>query len=210
MFLTFLLLTTLLPASFPLPATGALAHGATISIPLGGKGGYAAVVHPKTHRSIIPNLAVKMRGHVQQCMLDTVGLTKPTASILAAVEEVVQGSLKKLRVIRVNPRYKDWALAFRKLRYPSNSLTVNEEDDEEEGLDLVVCDGFADGYWPERSIEEERIAAARIAGGAATAKKRLGIRGAEDVGVRDIFEGIGKLRKELGTVVVLSLQGIWV
>jgi hypothetical protein len=56
--------------------------------------------------------------------------------------------------------------------------------------------------WPERWAEEER-------GGRRKAGKD-GVRGADDVGMREVMEGIGRLRKELGAVVIVSLQGHWV
>ena len=68
-------------------------------------------------------------------------------------------------------------------------------------MDLVICDGFADGFWPERWAEEETSGRKKAAGG---------IKGAEDVGVREVMEMIGRLRKELGAAVVLSVQGLWV
>lgn len=69
-------------------------------------------------------------------------------------------------------------------------------------MSLVVCDGFGDGFWPERWIEEER-----------RGKRKVGvdgIRGGEDVGMRDVIEVIERIRRDLRSIVVLSTQGFWV
>ena len=66
---------------------------------------------------------------------------------------------------------------------------------------MVVVDGFADGFWPERWHGEDR----------GTERKQEGrIRSAEDIGVREVMGLLESLRRELGTVVCLTLQGLWV
>ena len=66
---------------------------------------------------------------------------------------------------------------------------------------MVFIDGFADGFWPERWHREDR----------GTERKQEGrIRTAEDIGVREVMGLLESLRRELGTVVCLTLQGLWV
>jgi len=67
-------------------------------------------------------------------------------------------------------------------------------------MDLVVCDGFSDGFWPERWNDEKNKGKG----------KRVGVRGSDDIGMQDVMENIKRLRKDLGAVVVLSVQGLWV
>jgi len=70
-----------------------------------------------------------------------------------------------------------------------------------ERVDIVIIDGFADGFWPERWNAE---------GWAIDRKHEGRIRGAEDIGVREVMASIESLRKELGSIVCLTLQGLWV
>lgn len=151
-----------------------------------------------------------MRAHITSCVESTLASSlkaiRSDADVAKAVEDVVLESLRRLRVIKLKPRYKSWALALRSLRTPPNMPSEHRRRGEERGhrLDLVVCDGLADGLWPERWAEEERGGRRKGTG------KDAGIRGSEDVGMRDVMDGIGRLRKELGAVVVVSVQGYWV
>lgn len=137
-------------------------------------------------------------------------------------------ALGRLRVVRVKARYLSWALALRRLLSPAprrsssrttpgtdpSSSPAGSEDQPDSSLALVVCDGLADLYWPERWAEEERGVkkrdGAKAGGWTGSTAARLGVRGAEDVGMREVMHGIGRLRKETGAVVVVSLQGLWV
>jgi hypothetical protein len=74
--------------------------------------------------------------------------------------------------------------------------------EEDEDPDVVLCDGFADGFWPQRWAEEQ---AAPPAG---TQARRKEVRGAGDAGMRDVWEAVTALRRERGAVVVLSVQGL--
>jgi hypothetical protein len=97
-----------------------------------------------------------------------------------------------------------------------------EGQESDYGLDLVICDGFGDGFWPERWADEERASAGKrrraapgpgpgSGPGTSTGNGVTpGLRGAEDVGMRDVMDVIGRLRKDLGAVVMLSVQALWV
>ncbi|WVQ80736.1 hypothetical protein IAT38_002841 [Cryptococcus sp. DSM 104549] len=178
--LTFFLLTTLLPPSLPPP------HH---SIPLGGKGGHATLLQPITHRPLLPALRQAMRAHIRAC-----------APILAEarVERVVEESLGRLTVGRVRPRWKELALALRGVLDGAEPSGVAEAP--EGALDLLVVDGLGDGYYPYRWAEEER--GKRQVGGEGQVVK------ADEVGMKHVMEGIGRVRKELGSVVVMSVQGL--
>ena len=65
---------------------------------------------------------------------------------------------------------------------------------------MVVVEGFADGFWPERWSGEER----------GERKHGERIKGAEDVGLREVMGMMESLRKDLGAIIVLTLQGLWV
>jgi hypothetical protein len=119
------------------------------------------------------------------------------------VDKVVTECLGRLRVVRVKPRWKTWSLALRSLLRP---LTETEGDDGATGggLDLVICDGFGDAFWPERWADESSKARGRSRTGIGR------VRGNDDIGLHDVMQDIGRLRKEMGSVVILSVQGLWV
>ncbi|RSH87238.1 hypothetical protein EHS25_003147 [Saitozyma podzolica] len=204
--LNFFLLTSLLPSSFRLPPTRTTSP---TEIQLGGKSFHAALLHPETHRSPLPTLVRGMRAHITSCVESTLASSlkaiRSDADVARAMEDVVLESLRRLRVIKLKPRYKSWALALRTLHTPPYIPSGHRGRGKERGhrLDLVVCDGLGDGLWPERWAEEERGGRRKGTG------KDAGIRAAEDVGMRDVMDGIGRLRKELGAVVVISVQGYW-
>ena len=205
--LNFLLITTLLPASISIRLPPPNMTGQVLDVPLGGKGTSAALLHPITHRSPIHAIAKGMKAHITSCVLD--GLQdhlRPrtiTPETSRTIDHCVNSSLFRLNVVKVKPRWRQWLLGLRTILSP-RSLHLDPSSWTEENdhpLDLVVCDGFGDGFWPERWGEEER----------GPRKKAVGaVRNAEDVGMRDVMDVIGRLRKELGAVVVLSVQGIWV
>lgn len=205
----FLLLTTLLPSALELPAT---TNNPPMTVPLGGRNTSAAYLQPVTHASPIRTLADGMRSHIQSCiegaLLDAGLSRRILPEHVQAAEETVRASLRRLRIMRVRPRYLPWALALRRLLLSraaasgAGDVLSRPVDDPPDELALVVCDGLADGFWPERAAEEERREHKK--------PNISGLRNADDVGMRDVMEGIGRLRKELGSVLVVSLQGIFV
>jgi hypothetical protein len=72
---------------------------------------------------------------------------------------------------------------------------------EKGGLDILVCDGFSDPFWPERWAFEEK-------GGRRIVPGKNGIKGGEDIGMKDVLDAIVGIRKEFGAVVVLTTQFI--
>jgi len=148
-----------------------------------------------------------MRAHVVSCVLDALrDNLRPrtfTPDISRAIDVQITTALRRLNVVKIKPRWKHWLLGLRTiLSLPSLQLDPGSwTETSDHPVDLVVCDGFADGFWPERWAEEERGRRKKAAGG---------VRGADDVGIREVMEVIARLRKELGAVVVVSVQGLWV
>lgn len=125
----------------------------------------------------------------------------------SAINTCVAETLGRLRVIRVKGRYRHWALALRSLLYPPWISAPDEASgshDETRGLSLVCLDGLSSCFWPERYAEEERTASGKKRNGVP------GVRGMEDIGMRDVLDAIGMLRREMGCVVVTTTQGLWV
>lgn len=211
-FINFLLLTTLLPYSLglPLPYTSR-AH----QIPLGGKSQSAALLYSASSRSPIPLLARAIRSHIRDAVgsvISTVGPGRLTPEMSAAIEACVKDSMSRLRVIRIKSRYRHWALALRALAYPASPADDLEAGSSARGasLSLVCLDGLSECFWPERYAEEERSTAS------SSSRKRMssggvpGVRGIDDIGMRDVLDAIGILRKEMGCVVFSTSQGLWV
>jgi hypothetical protein len=127
------------------------------------------------------------------------------------IDSLIKESLGRLRVIRVRPRWKSWSLALKTLLGPPvrrhREGRGNEGEGREGGMDLIVCDGFGDGFWPERWHDEQK----RGQGQAQHHGKRIiGLRGGDDVGLHDLMDDVNRLRREMGSVIVLSIQGLYV
>jgi hypothetical protein len=178
--LIFLLMGSILPSQhtfyYPNP----------IHLELGGRDQYASLIYPTTHPSPIPILRRRLYEYIERAITSQVGQIVIKPELVLQIDQLVKDSLGRLRVMRVKPRYKTWSLALKSLLYQK-----------EGGMDLVVCDGFADGFWPERCNDEGK-------------RKRVGVRASEDIGMQDVMEDIKRLRTELGSVVFLSTQGLWV
>lgn len=202
-----MLVTALLPSrvtfDFSNPST----------IDLGGRSQYAALIHPVSHRSPVQRVEKGLRRYIHNAIHSNMGDITFKPDLLRQIDEIVTESLGRLRLIKIKPRNKKWALALRALQYPplwnlrGDKGSIRDGDGEGEGggeggLDLVVCDGFSDGFYHDRHADERKI---RPGG-----KKVVGLRGGEDVGMGDVMDSINHLREEMGTVVILSIQGLWV
>ena len=181
--LLFLLMTSILPSQYTFH------YPNPIHLDLGGRDQYASFLYPTTHPSPIPILRRRLYEYVERAIISQVGQIAMKPELVSQIDQLVNESLGRLRVMRVKPRYKTWSLALRSLLYQK-----------EGGMDLVVCDGFSDGFWPERWNDEKNKGKG----------KRVGVRGSDDIGMQDVMEDIKRLRKDLGAVVVLSVQGLWV
>lgn len=189
----FLLMTTLLPRSFQLVTT----HGGeAVSVPLGGRGGHAYLLSPASHPPLVPRIESALRAHIETRIAHTLAengqrgdLRSPLIS--AAIDEQIAASLARLYVLQPRPRAIGWTLALQRVRRPSDDLGAP---------DLVVCDGFADGFWPER-WEDEKGDRRRGPGGSR-------VRGLPDAGMKDVWDAVTALRRDTGAVVVLTAQGV--
>jgi hypothetical protein len=180
-------MTSLLPSSFT------LFYPNPTLIDLGGRNQHAALLYPMTHPSSVPLLQKRIRGHITNSIQATLGHITFKPELHDQIDELVKDCLGRLSVIRVKPRYRSWSLALKSLLRP---LSLGDQG----GMDLVVCDGFGDGFWPERWHDEQKNGRRKVSG----------LRGGEDVGMSDVMEDINKLRKEMGSVIVLSIQGLYV
>jgi hypothetical protein len=187
--LLFLLMTTLLPSTFTLK------YPNPMPIELGGRTSHAALIYPSSHPNPLPILQSRIRDTVTSAVHAQLGSVYSTPELEGQIDVLVEECLGRLRVIRVKPRWKEWSLAMKSL------LAGRFEEGREGGMDLVVCDGFSDGFWAERWADESSKARG--------IKSRIGIRGG-DISIGDVMEDITRLRKDLGAVVILSVQGLWV
>jgi hypothetical protein len=190
--LLFLLMTTLLPSTFNLK------YPNPIPVELGGRNSHAALIFPTSHPNPLPILQRRMRDTITSAVHAELGSINSTPELEAQIDVLVKGCLGRLRVIRVKPRWKEWSLAMKSLLL---DRSAENEEENEGGMDLVVCDGFSDGFWAERWAEESTKARGM--------KSRIGIRGGE-VTIGDVMDDITRLRKDLGAVIILSVQGLWV
>lgn len=154
----FLLMTTLLPATVKLGA---------VKIAIDGRGKKAAILTPPSHAPVKPALRRAMRRHVEDCF-------QQIAHSAADVERVIDDALANLTILKPQPRWTAWAIALRK-------LAIRKD------LEMVVCDGFADGYWVERWEREERRAGNTM---------------------REAWDALTHLRQTVGAIVVVTIQGL--
>ena len=212
--LLFLLLTHLLPFSTDIP----LAHGANVRIQLGGKSQPAALLYCTSQRSPIPALARAMRGHIRDCLSNIVspqsgggGVGGRYASVTEdGMDAVVQASLAKLRVTRVKPRYKSWALGLRSLTLPMRGWRSHEgasEEIQEQAPSLVCMDGLSKCHWTEKWADEDRSTTSVDIKGSICPP---GIIPTDGVRMRDVMQAIGRLRLDMGCVIMCTTQGLWV
>lgn len=143
-----------------------------------------------------------MRVYINNAIHTTLGDIEYRPELTRQIDDMVQQAMGRLKVIRPRARNKAWALALKSLLVPDLRKVK-----EGEGLDLVVCDGFGDGFYHERHADERRRA---VSGTAGSGKRVPGLRGGEDVGLGDVVRAINELRSQMGAVVVLSIQGLWV
>ncbi|WWC94267.1 hypothetical protein V866_001108 [Kwoniella sp. B9012] len=191
-FLSHLIFTTLLPQSLP----------DFLSTPLGGRGLNVTLIQPITHRSIIPLVRQFLRNHILHI--------SPTTPI-QMVNKVIKESLSRLTVYRPKPRWKEYALCLKKVldnatnspRGISSSSLVGEG--EGGGLDLLVVDGMGDPHYPTKWIEEQKGINRYYD---AVHKDKDRILSMEDIGLRQVMICIGRIRKEVGAVVVMGTQGL--
>jgi len=195
--LLFLLMTTLLPSTFTLK------YPNPVPIDLGGRNSNAALIYPTSHPNPLPIFQGRMRDTITSAVHAELGSINSTPELEIQIDDLIKECLGRLRVIRVKPRWKEWSLAMKSLlnRNESRRMEAGKEKEEEGGMDLVVCDGFSDGFWAERWAEESLKARGM--------KSRIGIRGGEVI-IGDVIDDITRLRRDLGAVVILSVQGLWV
>lgn len=196
--LLFLLMTTLLPQTF------ILKYPNPITIELGGRNALASLIYPTSHRNPLPLLQARMENTVRSAINVQVGHIGSTPQLEEQIDFLVKRCLGRLRVIRIKPRWKDWSLAFKSLLLPRPNSSTNgmEKEEEEGGMDLIICDGFSDGFWAERWADEQLKLNSRQKG-------RIGVRGG-DIHIGDVMDDISRLRKDIGAIVILSVQGLWV
>lgn len=198
----FLLFTRLLPPSLiiDLPAP----NSQSVEVPLGGRNDQATIIVPASHRSPVIKLEKHIREHITGHVLDSLSANlrprKITLALAETIDVAVKDTLSRLRVIRIRPRWKDLFLALSIVLHPP-SLTIEPAKENTGRVDMLVVEGFADGFWPERWNTEDRLADKKSEGR---------IRGADDVGLKDVLRVLEGIRKELGVVVVLTLQALWV
>lgn len=174
----FVLMTTLLPPNLILPLATPL------PVPLGGRGVRGAILTPPSHASLIPAVVKSMRGHIasrldaalREADIPIQDIQSPEVS--RAIQDTVDAALGRLLVLRPKPRAQSWLQALRRLLGARNQVEV------------VVCDGFADGYWPERLADETKRPA--------MAKANM----------KDVWEAVSQLRSETGAVVIVTVQGL--
>ena len=203
--LLFLALTRVLPPSITLDLPGPSSDPITIN--LGGRSDYITLISPTTHRSPMTILHKRLKSHIEGHVLDTLtslGKSRKIGIVLETTISVhVEDALKRVRLVRVKPRWKSFYLGLKQIIDPPHLVVPTggtTSKDEEVRVDMLLIDGFSDPFWPERWKSEQR----------GFEKKSDRVKSSDDVGLRDVVSLLETIRRELGSVIVLTLQALWV
>ncbi|WWC89237.1 uncharacterized protein L201_004155 [Kwoniella dendrophila CBS 6074] len=207
-FIIYLIFTTILPKTLP----------DFLNTPIGGKEQSVTLIQPITHKNV-NDLITKLKKLIKNHILH---ISPKLSNEL--VEKVIRDSLSKLKIYKIKPRYKDLALTLKLIlsksinspRSSSKSKSEPTEEHEEdksasktsttteEGLDLLCIDGIGDSHYTSRWSHEQK----GINNMFHYDKSSNRILGSDEIGLKQVMECIGRIRKELGTVVVMSKQGL--
>ena len=162
-----------------------------------------------------------MQAHIQTCILDALSTNLRsrtiTSALRATMEHEVDEALERLMVVRFRPRWKYLYMSLLQILHPPCMKMDHQIEREKEALhrrsvDLLVIDGFGDPFWPERLTEEDKSTTrgrygTGIGGAGAGA---AGLSSGVGIGIKEIMGLIQRIRDDLGSVVFLSIQSLWV
>nr|XP_018262875.1 uncharacterized protein I303_04360 [Kwoniella dejecticola CBS 10117]OBR85033.1 hypothetical protein I303_04360 [Kwoniella dejecticola CBS 10117] len=187
-FITHLVFTTILSSHIP----------DFLSTPLGGKELQATMIIPRSHNlsRIIRNLRMSIRNHV-------LGISPAIAQKM--LDRITQESLARLTVYRVKSRWKDLALVLKRILDGISNLPRGNASTGG-AMDLLIIEGIGDAYYPTRWIEEQR--GYNVNKSALSSYGGRKIVGADEVGLRHVMDCIDWIRREVGSVVVMTNQGL--
>ena len=153
-----------------------------------------------------------MYEHIKRCVMDALSTNLRartiTQALSATINAEVDKALGRLMVVRYRPRWKYLYLSLLQILHPPAMMMDDPKEKEAmEGrsVDLLVIDGFGDPFWPERWAQEDKsVIRARHGGGA------LGLSTGTGIGIREVMGLIQRIRDDLGSVIFLSSQSLWV
>ena len=126
-----------------------------------------------------------------------------TPPIEGVINRTIHQALSRLNIIRFKPRWKYLYMSLMRVLHPP-ALTISapplDNEAKTQSAGMVVIDGFGDPYWPERWAAEDK----RVKRGS------TGISSGDNIGLNDITKLVQAVREQMGTVVFLSIQGLWV
>ena len=189
-------MTTLLPTS--VNVTLPPPYNLALELPFGGRHAHAALLHPTSHKSPLKALEKAMVAHMTACAKDVLSnylrpeIFPPIVNTL--IQETVHQSMARLHVIPFRPSWRHLLLAIRRCTTKPDHANGNH------GLTLLVIDGMGDPFWPERWANEDK----------AGHLKPSVISNGDNIGMKDVMAALQGIRRDMGTVVALSVQGLWV
>jgi len=137
-----------------------------------------------------------MAAHIDTCMASAIAehdikhYDTRAPAVQAAVDAAIVDAFARLYILRPPATAMGWTESLRKV----GTLP---------GIAVVVVDGFSDGFWPERWADEERSSAEK------ERRRAPGVfRGGQDASIRDAWEALTALRRDMGAVVVITVQGL--
>jgi hypothetical protein len=181
-----------------------------VTVPLGGKDQQVVYIHSATVASPLLAIGKTARTHIIHCIERiltattslTPDLTSPQSPYGPIIEAAVQGALRNLSIFTLPISSNPTASLAATLSF----IPVYQREHCDKEIQLVLVDGAGDGFWQQRWTSEQQRSARVVREGLAIPE---GIRGSMDVGMHDVMRAITNLRRDLGIVVVTTVQGLW-
>ncbi|WWC70086.1 uncharacterized protein I206_104033 [Kwoniella pini CBS 10737] len=194
-FITHLIFTTILSSNIP----------DFLLTPLGGKQLKVTLIIPKSHNlfKIINNIKLSIKNHILNI--------KPNESE-KMINQIIKESLSRLKIYQIKSRFKELALILKKILYNtvnlprgiSSNLENQEELVKKNELDLLIIEGIGDSLYPTRWNEEQKNQNYNHN----TFKNNKIIINSDQIGLKQIFDCINQIRKEIGSIIIMSNQGL--
>lgn len=166
-------------------------------ISIGGKGKEVVWIQSTSHASIVSKVSRWMEVHIEHCLNEDLGVASKHKN---EIQEIIQTSLKRLTIFTLPHVSPDVGSPYDPLAIVLLNLPQHVQKNLKSELSLLVIDGMGDNFWAGRFHREERQSQN-------TRASSVGVRdGAE---MRDVLTALTDIRRDMGTVVVVTTQALW-
>ncbi|OCF38719.1 hypothetical protein I317_07504 [Kwoniella heveanensis CBS 569] len=208
-----------------------------LSTPLGGRGMSATLIQPRSHRPLIPILRQNMYAHIYNVnpaapAHQVEQVVRESLSRLAVYRVKARNRWKDVAlslrhlIDQSCPRPRPGSRSRSSEDQHQDHVDASDHEPQAHprgkgggrrgGLDFLLIDGIGDSHYPQRWADEQRQAQRSSTNPRSSYSTGTGGSGVgagrvvmpDELGMREVMEAIGRVRLELGAVVVLSNQGL--